>query len=57
MYGNDTDTLSSCSSCLDNLRNFMQPILDGLHDWTGWDYNFFAGGPEPADNGQLNMIR
>ena len=35
----------------------MQPILDGIHEYLGWDANFYAGGPEPNKGGVLNMIK
>ncbi|KAL0564949.1 SERTA domain-containing protein 3 [Marasmius crinis-equi] len=42
--------------CIDRLVKFMQPILDGVSKATGWPCAFIAGGPEPADAGQLNIL-
>ncbi|KAF9471309.1 hypothetical protein BDN70DRAFT_939042 [Pholiota conissans] len=38
------------------LPRFAQPILDLISDYTGWKVTLIAGGPEPADNGRLNMV-
>ncbi|KAF9471899.1 hypothetical protein BDN70DRAFT_819435 [Pholiota conissans] len=38
------------------LPKFTQPILDMIADYTGWKATLIAGGPEPADNGRLNMV-
>jgi hypothetical protein len=35
----------------------MQPILDGVCAATGWKATFIAGGPEPADDGRINILR
>jgi len=35
----------------------MQPILDKICDATGWKATFLAGGPEPAHDGRLNILR
>ncbi|KAF9470937.1 hypothetical protein BDN70DRAFT_939316 [Pholiota conissans] len=43
--------------CIQGLVRFMQPILDMVTDCTGWTATFMAGGPEPAQDGQLNILR
>jgi hypothetical protein len=35
----------------------MLPILDGVAERTGWKLTLVVGGPEPADMGQLNVLR
>lgn len=35
----------------------MQQVLDMIADHTGWKASFICGGPEPADEGRLNIIR
>ena len=45
------------SRVLEGLTKLVQPILDLLAEHTGWKMSLFAGGPEPADAGRLNMIR
>ncbi|KAK7027462.1 hypothetical protein VNI00_015207 [Paramarasmius palmivorus] len=42
--------------CIDRITSFIQPILAGLTEATGWPCTLIAGGPEPADNGRLNML-
>lgn len=39
------------------LVKLIQPILDGVCEATGWKCSFFAGGPEPAQGGLLNVLR
>ena len=43
--------------CIEHLATFMQPILDGVFAAMGWPCTLIAGGPEPADAGQLNILR
>ncbi|KAF9472820.1 hypothetical protein BDN70DRAFT_937902 [Pholiota conissans] len=42
--------------CIQGLVRFMQPILDMVCDCTGWSATLMAGGPEPAQHGQLNIM-
>ncbi|KAK7019223.1 SERTA domain-containing protein 3 [Paramarasmius palmivorus] len=42
--------------CIERIAAFIEPILNGLMEATGWHCTLIAGGPEPADNGRLNMI-
>ncbi|KAF9537603.1 hypothetical protein CPC08DRAFT_808783 [Agrocybe pediades] len=42
--------------CIQNLVKFGQPILDAICKATGWKATLIAGGPEPADEGHLNVI-
>ncbi|KAF8954792.1 hypothetical protein BDZ97DRAFT_1675759 [Flammula alnicola] len=42
--------------CIQGLVRFTQPILDMICDVTGWKATLIAGGPEPAQDGQLNII-
>ncbi|THU75749.1 hypothetical protein K435DRAFT_880234, partial [Dendrothele bispora CBS 962.96] len=43
-------------SCIANLPSFVQPILDGICEATGWTATLIVGGPEPADQGCLNVV-
>ena len=43
--------------CILGLVRFVQPILDLICEATGWKASFTAGGPEPAHDGKLNIIR
>ncbi|KAJ3494286.1 hypothetical protein NLJ89_g10841 [Agrocybe chaxingu] len=42
--------------CIQGLIKFIEPILDIVCEATGWKASFFAGGPEPAFEGRLNMV-
>ncbi|KAM6489701.1 hypothetical protein JOM56_014724 [Amanita muscaria] len=42
--------------CIEHLPKFVQPILDLICEHTGWKATLIAGGPEPADGGQLNVL-
>ncbi|KDR65475.1 hypothetical protein GALMADRAFT_81806 [Galerina marginata CBS 339.88] len=42
--------------CIDSIAGFMQPILDLVVEFTGMPSSFIMGGPEPADQGRLNII-
>jgi hypothetical protein len=42
---------------LKDLPGFVQPILDLIADYTGWKATLLVGGPEPADQGRLNIMR
>ncbi|KAF9543145.1 hypothetical protein CPC08DRAFT_649983, partial [Agrocybe pediades] len=42
--------------CIQGLVRFTQPILDLICEATGWKATLIAGGPEPAHNGQLNVV-
>ncbi|KAF9471830.1 hypothetical protein BDN70DRAFT_938645 [Pholiota conissans] len=60
-YKKDLATAPSCAPedrqrCIQGLVQFMQPILDMVTDCTGWSTTFMAGGPEPAQHGQLNIM-
>lgn len=37
--------------------HILQPVLDAVCDVTGWKTTLIAGGPDPAQNGQLSVIR
>jgi len=43
--------------CIEELVSFVQPLLDLICDYTGMKVSMFAGGPEPADGGRINVIR
>lgn len=49
--------VSASQRCIQGLVQFIQPILDLVRDSTGWTASFIAGGPEPAHEGRLNVIR
>lgn len=49
--------LNSACRAVDNLADFVQPILDGICALTGWKATLIAGGPEPVHQGKLNVIR
>ncbi|KAF9470439.1 hypothetical protein BDN70DRAFT_939712 [Pholiota conissans] len=42
--------------CIQGLVRFAQPILDIICDVTGWKATLIVGGPEPAQDGKLNII-
>ncbi|PPQ79593.1 hypothetical protein CVT24_010043 [Panaeolus cyanescens] len=42
--------------CIQALVHFVEPILDGICAATGWKATLIAGGPEPADEGRLNIV-
>ncbi|KAF9470923.1 hypothetical protein BDN70DRAFT_939329 [Pholiota conissans] len=42
--------------CIQGLVRFAQPILDIICDVTGWKATLMVGGPEPAQDGKLNII-
>ncbi|PPQ80261.1 hypothetical protein CVT24_006601 [Panaeolus cyanescens] len=41
---------------IQGLAVFVQPILDLICEATGWKATLIAGGPEPADEGRLNIV-
>ncbi|KAF9471459.1 hypothetical protein BDN70DRAFT_819959 [Pholiota conissans] len=41
---------------LTTLPNFIQPVLDLVTQHSGWKATLLIGGPEPADNGRLNVM-
>lgn len=43
--------------CIDALPVFIQPILDGICALTGGTATFMWGGPEPKDQGHLNIVQ
>jgi len=43
--------------CIQGLASFAKPILDLICEATGWKASLIAGGPEPAHEGRLNIIR
>ncbi|KAF8196481.1 hypothetical protein BJ912DRAFT_846763 [Pholiota molesta] len=47
---------ADCQHVLKGLPTFVQPILDLIADYTGWKATLLVGGPEPADQGRLNMM-
>ncbi|KDR65397.1 hypothetical protein GALMADRAFT_81901, partial [Galerina marginata CBS 339.88] len=42
--------------CIQGLVKFAQPILDLICEATGWKATLIAGGPEPANDGRLNIV-
>ena len=42
---------------IEAIARFVQPVLEGIFLRTGWPVSLFAGGPEPADGGRLNLVR
>ncbi|KAK7017061.1 SERTA domain-containing protein 3 [Paramarasmius palmivorus] len=47
---------ASRQSAIERIPSFVQPVLDGMSEATGWSFTLLAGGPEPADGGRLNII-
>ena len=45
------------SRCIQGLVRVAQPFLDMVCKATGWKASLIAGGPEPAHEGRLNIIR
>ncbi|KAF8173489.1 hypothetical protein BJ912DRAFT_859330 [Pholiota molesta] len=43
--------------CIQGLVHFTQPILDSICAATGWKATLIVGGPEPAEDGRLNILR
>ncbi|PPQ87087.1 hypothetical protein CVT26_009839, partial [Gymnopilus dilepis] len=43
-------------ACIYGIAAFLQPSFDIVVDLTGWHLTCAVGGPEPADNGRLNVI-
>ena len=43
--------------CIQGLVHVAQPFLDMICKATGWKATLIAGGPEPAHEGRLNIIR
>ncbi|KAF8157506.1 hypothetical protein BJ912DRAFT_866974 [Pholiota molesta] len=43
--------------CIQGLVRFTQPILDSICAATGWKATLIVGGPEPAEDGRLNILR
>lgn len=43
--------------CIEQLVYFAQPILDLIAEATGWKVTLVAGGPQPADEGLLHVVR
>ena len=46
-----------CHRCIHGLAEFIKPILDGIHDATGWEATFIAGGPDPAHDDHFKFLR
>ena len=46
-----------CARCIEGLVGFAQPFLDLICQAMGWKVTMIAGGPEPAHEGRLNVIR
>ncbi|KAK7025938.1 SERTA domain-containing protein 3 [Paramarasmius palmivorus] len=46
----------SLQKCINGISNFLTPILEGVHEATGWCFSLFSGGPEPVDKGRLNTV-
>ncbi|KAK7022849.1 SERTA domain-containing protein 3 [Paramarasmius palmivorus] len=42
-------------ACIENIAAFVMPFLNGLSERTGWNATIIMGGPEPADDGRLNI--
>ncbi|THU75533.1 hypothetical protein K435DRAFT_814246, partial [Dendrothele bispora CBS 962.96] len=42
--------------CINALAGFLLPIVEKCAEACGWQVTVIAGGPEPADNGRLNVI-
>ncbi|KAK7015546.1 SERTA domain-containing protein 3 [Paramarasmius palmivorus] len=47
---------ASRQRAIESLASTLQPILDLVHEATGWNVTVMAGGPEPADAGRLNIM-
>ena len=43
--------------CIDRIATVVQPALDRIAEYTGMKVSLIMGGPEPADRGELNVIR
>lgn len=46
-----------CHRCIHGLAEFIQPILDGVYDATGWEATFIAGGTDPTHDNRFEVIR
>ncbi|KAF9030908.1 hypothetical protein BJ165DRAFT_1535568 [Panaeolus papilionaceus] len=51
-----SETPEDRQKVIQGLAQFVQPILDLICEATGWKATLIAGGPEPADNGLLNIV-
>jgi len=49
--------LNTALRCIDLLESFFQPILDGVCTLTGGTVTVIWGGPEPKDQGHLNIVQ
>ena len=49
--------ISGVGRCIEALPCFVTPFLDLLCDATGLKASLLIGGPEPAADGRLNIIR
>ncbi|KAF9471141.1 hypothetical protein BDN70DRAFT_820400, partial [Pholiota conissans] len=56
LNGNASTKPEDRQRVIEGLPKFVQPIIDLVAEHTGWKVTVIAGGPEPADNGRLNMI-
>ncbi|PPQ76823.1 hypothetical protein CVT26_002422 [Gymnopilus dilepis] len=43
--------------CIDGVASVLQPVFNAVLEFTGWRVTCILGGPEPADNGRLNIVR
>lgn len=53
----DIISLTKTYRAINSLVRFVQPILDWIALVTGFKVSLFAGGPEPARQGRLSLIR
>jgi len=49
--------ITHINRCIEAMPRFVAPFLDMLGEATGLKVSLFAGGPEPANGGRLNLIR
>ena len=45
------------SRAIQGLDRVVKPFLDYICQTTGWKASVIMGGPEPAQGGQLNVVR
>ncbi|EIW77719.1 hypothetical protein CONPUDRAFT_156906 [Coniophora puteana RWD-64-598 SS2] len=43
-------------TAIDTVQTFLSPILDELHEATGFQVAVFLGGPEPRFGGRINVV-
>ncbi|KAJ7800486.1 hypothetical protein B0H14DRAFT_3490662 [Mycena olivaceomarginata] len=49
-------TAEARQNCIANLHNFVGPILQGIHGYTGLHATLIVGGPMPSQGGELGTL-